>query len=180
MLLNFFRPGLVTGVFWDYWAQFACGVALFWRLCKLETRRARRIFDASFALAFVISIVIALRRGDLPPDPFRVSTFGLLSVCIAFSWLLLLARRYDDVIAASAPCRALAIAGQFSYSLYLVHQEMLYAIAPLEAALRLRAPLVDALVLAAVIGIAWIFHRMFERPFLNAETRPSLSPHLSF
>jgi peptidoglycan/LPS O-acetylase OafA/YrhL len=180
LLLNFARPGLVTGLFWDYWAQFACGVALFWRLCKLETGRGRRIFDASFALVFVICVAVALCRGDLPPEPFRVRTFGLLSVCIAFSGLLLLLRRYDGHIAVSAPGRVLAVVGQFSYSLYLVHQEMLRAIAPLEAGLAVPGPVMNALVLAAVMGIAWLFHRAFEKPFLNAETRPSLRPRLAF
>jgi peptidoglycan/LPS O-acetylase OafA/YrhL len=179
LLLNVARPRLVTGFFWDYWAQFACGVALFYRLCKLETPRARRVFDASFAVAFAVVVLIALRHGDLPPEPFRVRTFGLISVCVAFTWVLLIARRYDSAMAASPPGRALAVVGQFSYSLYLIHQEMLHAIAPLEAGLTVPRPAIDALVLAAVIGTAWLFHRAFEKPFLNAETRPSLRAELA-
>jgi peptidoglycan/LPS O-acetylase OafA/YrhL len=179
LLLNLARPGLVTGLFWDYWAQFACGVALFYRLCKLEGARARRIFDSAFLAAFVAVAAVALLHGDLPPTPFRVHTFGLLLVCVAFAGLLLIARRFDSRIAASAPARSLAVVGQFSYSLYLIHQEALHALAPIEAGLPLPAAALDVLVLGAVIGGAYLFHRVFEKPFLNPETRPSLQPQLA-
>jgi peptidoglycan/LPS O-acetylase OafA/YrhL len=46
---NFAHNGLVTGLFCDYWLQFACGIALYVRLCKLPAGRARRLFDVALA-----------------------------------------------------------------------------------------------------------------------------------
>jgi peptidoglycan/LPS O-acetylase OafA/YrhL len=167
--LNFARPGLVTGLFFDYWLQFACGVALYVRLCKLPSPRVRRWFDIGLLAALAVCAREAIRRGEISLDPHTFHFHGQLTFCVAFTCLLVVLRPFDQRMVRSLPGRALAGVGKFSYSLYLIHIPvvgMLYAVEK-----RLRPHIGDAgcdvIVVSTVLLASWVFYRLFERPFLN-------------
>lgn len=72
--------------------------------------------------------------------------------------------------------RPLVLLGSFSYSIYLLHDPLLalgihYA-RPLIVAAPLQAfPFVLATLLPVVLGLSWLFHLTFERPFLRSPHR---------
>ena len=72
--------------------------------------------------------------------------------------------------------RPLVLLGSFSYSIYLLHDPLLalgihYA-RPLIVAAPLQAfPFVLSTLLPVVLGLSWLFHLAFERPFLRSPNR---------
>lgn len=166
--LEFGKPGLVTGLFCDYWLQFACGVAVYVRLCKVEGRAARW-FDLGLLAALAICVREAARRGELTLNPHTFHFHGQLTICVAFAILLIVLRPFDEAIARSLPGRVFSGLGKFSYSLYLIHIPVVGLLYWAEKRWepRLGMPLVDTFMIAAVLLASWIFYRLFERPFLN-------------
>jgi peptidoglycan/LPS O-acetylase OafA/YrhL len=168
-VFNIVRPGMVTGLFCDYWLQFACGVALYIRLCKVPNPRAARWFDLALASAFGACVIEALRQNELSLDPHTFHYWGQLTICLGFAGLLVVVRPFDERLARTAVGRVFGGFGKFSYSLYLVHIPILGALNGLEKRLhpRIGGPATDVCVVAMVIFFSWVFYRLFERPFLN-------------
>jgi peptidoglycan/LPS O-acetylase OafA/YrhL len=176
--VNFARPGLVTGLFCDYWLQFACGVALFVRLCKMPTPRAARLFDVVLGSALAASVVVSLRHGELSLDPHAYHSYGQLTFCLAFAGLLLVLRPVDGWLAKTIPGRLFGGLGKFSYSLYLIHIPVVGALGFLEKRLEPRIGTVgcDLFIVTAVLGSSYCFYRLFERPFLNRPLSDQSAP----
>lgn len=66
----------------------------------------------------------------------------------------------------------LVFVGTFSYSIYLMHDPLLrvllnYVLFPLDKMKVLQYYMLISVGLAIIVGIAYIFHRLFERPFMN-------------
>jgi len=55
---NWVLPGLCYGLFIDFWAHFAVGAILFYRLCRIQSRPVRRVID----LCLIALAVDAHRR----------------------------------------------------------------------------------------------------------------------
>ncbi len=73
----------------------------------------------------------------------------------------------------------LVFLGTFSYSIYLVHDPLLrvvltYVLFPFEKMKILQWYLLIGPGIAMIVGVAYLFHRAFERPFMN--TPPQLRP----
>lgn len=160
------HPARVTGLLTDYWLQFCCGIVLYLRLCRVRDARVGRAIDGGLLAAAVGFLALGRLRGEHVLDFHVFAFFSQLGFCCGVAFALSLARPWDAVLSDSRLGRALRGLGAFSYSLYLVHHPIL--------GLTRRAhegwpePLVFALGLACSILAAYLFHRVFERPFLNA------------
>jgi peptidoglycan/LPS O-acetylase OafA/YrhL len=167
--INFARPGMVTGLFFDYWLQFGCGIALYIRLCKLPSVRARRLFDAGAAAALAWCVIASVRRHELTLDPHTYHFHAQLTFCVAFACLLIVLRPYDERLARSLVGKVFGGLGLFSYSLYLVHIPAISGLHFIEKRIapRIGAPATDVFIVSSVLLFSWGFYRVFERPFLN-------------
>jgi peptidoglycan/LPS O-acetylase OafA/YrhL len=167
-VFNWSRPGMVTGLFSDYWLQFACGIVLYARLCRVSARMAR-VLDVALVAALGFCGWESWRRGELGFDPHGYHFHGQLTICVAFACLLVVLRPTDSWFMNTAVGRAFGRLGQMSYSLYLIHIPLLglydWFTRRIEKHLGLAAA--DVFIVAAVLGTSWLFHRLFERPFLN-------------
>jgi peptidoglycan/LPS O-acetylase OafA/YrhL len=165
--VNYFRPGWITGLFFDYWLQFACGLLLHERLCLARTKARARLLDLVLILTLALIATDAYFRGQFHFVTDRYQFSGQLTVCLVFAVVLLLLRRFDAALKKTLPLRVLSGLGAMSYSLYLIHYPTAGC---LRSALLERwghVLLVDTVVLVTVVVMAYVFYRIFERPFLN-------------
>jgi len=176
--VNFARPGLVTGLFCDYWLQFACGVALFIRLCKMPTPRAALIFDVVLGAALALSAAVSLRHGELSFDPHAYHSYGQLTFCLAFAGLLVVLRPFDARLAKTLIGRSFGGLGKFSYSLYLIHIPVVGGLGFLEKRIERRVGMIgaDIFMVGSVLLSSYVFYRLFERPFLNKPLGDQTAP----
>ena len=176
-------PALCYGLFIEYWAMFAVGALVFYRLCRLQTAAQRRLVDMILVGLSLLSVSIRLRGVDrempvawidLILSPKRIA-WDDLAVSSAFALLLLLIRPLNDWYKGNRWCSLpLGSLGLISYSLYLVHQFNLTLVATAVAAAlhiaRVDNPpiaIVGPLQCAGHIAIACVFWYFCERPFLN-------------
>jgi peptidoglycan/LPS O-acetylase OafA/YrhL len=161
-------PGLVSGLFIDYWLQFCCGIVLYLRLCRVERRQVARRIDLGMSLALLVIVGVAWRRGELHFHWWVYQFYGQLAVCLAFTLALMVLRRWDEPLSRSPLGGLLGPIGAISYSLYLIHRPLLTALEPADLRLQPRwGGVWDVCVIAIVLAVSWLFHRLFERPFLN-------------
>lgn len=168
--------GWVTGLFIEYWVDFALGVMLFHVLCVEASRTLRRLFVGA-----VTMLVILCAGHILPWEPDtlqRERAFLDLGVTSAFTLLLYFMRPISATISRLRIWKPVAALGVISYSLYLVHQFNLTVVRTLAERLAPGAalPVRGALMVVAMIGIAAVFWYLCERPFLN---RPKGKPAAS-
>ena len=179
-VLNVLWPGRITGLFVDYWLQFFCGVLLFVRLCRVRSRTLARALDAFLVVVGGALAFSAYTRGEFPLLNDRVQFYGQLAVCVAYTLLLLGLRRFDSAAGKWPLVRILGFVGKFSYSLYLVHRPVLEALDPISHFIQQRFGWAasDVWVLSLVLLSAYVFYRVFEKPFLNQVLKPIPSPSL--
>jgi peptidoglycan/LPS O-acetylase OafA/YrhL len=157
------------GLFPEYWPHFALGVALYITLTRTTAAAGRVSFGV--VLLALAAISGAAASGSLPfaaPDRAREITV------LALTGLALLALRpLSGAIERHAAWRPVALLGTISYSLYLVHQFNLTAATTiggkLAGAIGLPA-LATTIAIGVQLGIATVFWRFCERPFLNPPT----------
>ncbi|WCT14900.1 acyltransferase family protein [Mucilaginibacter jinjuensis] len=80
--------------------------------------------------------------------------------------------------------KPLAWIGTFSYSLYLIHSPVLqllskYFLAPIEISTSTKSYLLIIIGTTSAIAIAYIFHVLFERPFMGLKNKPKIIPIIS-
>jgi peptidoglycan/LPS O-acetylase OafA/YrhL len=162
-----------TGLFCDYWLQFATGLILYYRLCVAQTVRARRILDVVTALLLALVVWVAYRGGELAFDSNLQQYYGQLAVCMAFAALLLVMRRWDHVITSNLVGKLLCRFGAISYSLYLVHYPFIkltwHIHERIEGAINERSA--DLIIILAIVGVSYLFYLAFEKPFVNRNRR---------
>lgn len=168
---NFTHLRLVYGFFLDYWALFAIGALLFYRLCRMRALRLRRATDLWFITFAVGFGLLAYYR----PQDTGYSRPMYLEFCIAstFALLLIVTRPFNDAFKNARIGRALMALGLISYSLYLIQQFNLILIGTIATKiLPSGAPtlLYEATQMAGHISLAAIFWYFCERPFLNRRT----------
>jgi peptidoglycan/LPS O-acetylase OafA/YrhL len=170
LLLSVRVQPLLTGLFVDYWLQFAAGLWVYVRLCVLEDPRARLASDLLTTVALLGVYRYARGIGELRFDPNQLQAWGQLTVCIVFACVLMLLRPLDGFLVRSPVGRLLTPLGTISYSLYLVHTPTLVVMNEAYPHLvRAFTPQgADVVVIAIVLGVAYGFYRLFERPFLNS------------
>lgn len=172
LALNAWHPRTFTGLFFDYWIEFAVGIAVYVRLCMPRSKRANHLFDAIFASAIVVAFALAARRGELVFDANKRQMVGQLAFCVAYGGLLIAVRPADDWVGRSNWSRPLMWLGTFSYSLYLIHYPLISAAKDFTASVPpAHEMVVLPLIGAAILAVSYGFHRLFEEPFLNSRER---------
>jgi len=168
------HPTRVTGLLTDYWLQFSCGIVLYLRLCRVRTPGLGRAIDLALGIAAPAFYALGRLRGEHIFESHGLAFLSQLGFCCGVAFVLSLLRTWDEGLSSTPPIRALRTVGAFSYSLYLVHQPVL------GVTLRLHQGLPQALVsglgVAYSISAAYLFHRIFERPFLNEPLAPQPAP----
>jgi peptidoglycan/LPS O-acetylase OafA/YrhL len=167
--LNFARPGQVSGLFCDYWLQFVCGAALYYRLCRVPSARAARRLDLVLAATLGLCLIESYRRGELALDPHAYHFYGQLTICVAFACLLIVLRPVDNQLMRTPVGRLFGALGRFSYSLYLIHIPLMGVLDWFDKRIAPRWGTVaaDLFVVSSVLLLSWVFYRLFEKPFLN-------------
>ncbi|HEX2972581.1 MAG TPA: acyltransferase [Tepidisphaeraceae bacterium] len=155
------------GFFIEYWFHFGVGCVVFYRLCCMESRLARRVTDLGLCVGVLTFGYLAW--ANRVTSPTMTGVFRELTAVCTFAIVLVLARPLNDRFKASWVGWALMGLGTVSYSLYLIHQFNLNLI---HGMVRLAIPdRFPALSIAAQvvghIGLASIFWFFCERPFLN-------------
>ena len=160
------------GFFFDgRWLDFAAGVWVYYRL-RYVRWPVGHILDAGLIGIVALAVVAQL----------KVRTFWGWSTIIAwaFAALLCFLHRWDVPMARSRVLRPICFCGIMCYSLYLTHWPLTKALSHLLYLGGVRGAVPTALVtvplcLAASVGLAWCFHRLVERRFLNT---PAVMPHV--
>jgi peptidoglycan/LPS O-acetylase OafA/YrhL len=106
-----------------------------------------------------------------------VALDGLVGI-VALSLLVLSSRSEDSAVRRFFSWTPLAVIGGFSYSLYLIHAPLLqlfwqFFLRPLGVGFEARFVLIVLLGMPSIVGAAWLFYRVFEKPFIAA---PSPAP----
>jgi peptidoglycan/LPS O-acetylase OafA/YrhL len=166
-----YLPAL-DGFFFDgRWLEFAPGVLLYYRIHH-ASGRMKSLADVTFCVA---PVLLGMARW-WDPDVYREGYV----VAWAFVALLRILYRWDLPIASSRLLRPGCFCGLMCYSLYLTHwplcracsyQLYLAGVRGFWPSLLVTIPLC----LALCVGLAWAFHVLVERRFLNT---PAMMAHL--
>ena len=167
LLWNVLRPYYSHGIFIEYWLHFGVGLLLFYRLCRMKQRFARRFFDASLVVLALCSAYVAW---FVQPDWYYKRPLGMELFTVAvFGLLLVLLRPLDERFGSLFVGRLLKGLGAISYSLYLIHQcniRLVEAVAARLLPANWEWPSM-LLQLALHVLLAVPFYFICERPFLN-------------
>jgi peptidoglycan/LPS O-acetylase OafA/YrhL len=174
-------PSICYGVFIEYWALFAIGTLVFYRLCRLESKAARRAVDVGLVMMMLGAGFVqwsGLCEGwkGLTPDDGPRTVYAELAVGSAFALLLIGLRRASPWIAQQWWRQPLAALGQITFSLYLIHQFNLVLVMTAARKLLALVPgeepvlVVWAVQIAIHIALAAVFWYACERPFLGKRT----------
>ena len=158
------------GAFFDgRWLEFAAGLLLYYQV-NYATRSQAWCISGLYVLGIVWAAWEPARLGEFYANSaqFRLTAFvaGLTLACL---------HPWDKAIATAAIGRALAWCGRMCYSFYLVHWPVTKATSHLLFSCGLTSPsstlciTIPVGVLASVL-VAWPFHVLVERQFLNTRT----------
>lgn len=158
------------GLFCDYWLIFLFGGLVYYRI--LAARREQLWIDLSLAGVLLFSAIAAPWDGVRP----RIREVGMgAGFALLFIYLRPLDEQYDRT---RIGCW-LARLGWISYSLYLIHQcNVNIADAVAARCLPARVSLAGnyTIQLLVHILIAAVFWKIFERPFMNLPSKPTVKP----
>ncbi len=153
----------------NLWYQFGIGALVY----MLITHPQERLFRACFVAAvFLASLFACLHPGahSIGHPSSRIETV----FCVAFAVLLLGLHRFDATLAQKRAVKVFEWLGAFSYSLYLSH----FFVIPIPQQLAKRMGFqggtywVSFLAqIIVAIGFAYLFHIVFERPFLSPKAK---------
>jgi len=185
LVWNAASPDRVFGLFIEYWAPFACGCLVFYRLCELPraggenatraTRLASRCIDVSLVGLASAGGWWLYERGGVPaplPNGHELrSVPAELLVSSLMAIALILVRRWDTRISGTLVFKPFRWLGKITFSLYLVHQFNLQ-LASKAAGAVLGVGNVDTVAgytlrVCVLVAIGTGFWFCCERPFLN-------------
>jgi peptidoglycan/LPS O-acetylase OafA/YrhL len=153
------------------WPQFGLGVLVYDMLSR-PGERAPRLWAAAI---FLLLTVFVLTRDTYLPDAFAPSRLTFATTGI-FAGFLLLAYRYDSRWSELRFVRLLGVVGLYSYSLYLTHMLTIRVVNQGVKLLHIPATLhylVFAAAVAASLGAAYLFYRLFEKPIAERKKTPA-------
>ncbi len=165
------------------WLLFAAGILVYQRLnylkgtqailanCVLAAGILYGLFEYKIGKSIIGNSIDAAGKDR----GYYVQHFGeYLIVAHAFALALVVCRRWDEAIVRSSVARPLLFCGKLSYSIYLTHYLPVIAIA---SVLNSKEGVHDdgrvvlitlPISLLVMLPIAWAFHILIERRFLNA------------
>jgi peptidoglycan/LPS O-acetylase OafA/YrhL len=165
MVLNLGWPALaVRGFFIEYWAHFGLGAALYFLLCGGSRQWATGSAALVLLLGFIIWRSLEIQSGQFVESQ-RV--FGEYVVSIGTVLTLLLLRPHDAVVARQWFWRPISAIGAISYSLYLIHQFNLTAVAKVAS---LMIP--STISVSANLGLQFFLHLLVATVFWSCCERP--------
>ncbi len=170
-------PFDIAEIFPSRWLEFVMGMLVAMQLRRAGTGgvpRYREAFDLAGTCA-VFVVASYYLYGPLENAPYAHKDL-LFSVCWAM--VVYLTCREGSVVSAVFSWRPLVWLGTISYSVYLLHFPIIFALAPpvnaLHAESYAQLMILAAISLPAVIGCSAVFYHYVERPFLNtAPAAPS-------
>ena len=140
------------------------------------SRRFLTLADGAL-IAGILVLMLAGRHQGLV-EVFKAALSGF-----AFFALLLLASRPGSLLNRWLSSRVMVTLGVFSYSVYLIHQPLALAIGNLTAGWGLsnleNAAFGLLVMVPGLLGLGYLFHLAFERPFLSAHARRETRQELS-
>jgi peptidoglycan/LPS O-acetylase OafA/YrhL len=204
LVWNAVFPTISYGFFIEYWALFAFGVLVFYRLCRVRNAAWRRGVDIGLALVVCVSVYLRWFAGlkwpqsSGPDDEIRV-VYQELALAAGFALLLIAMRSVSMWISERKLFLPLAALGHITFSLYLIHQFNLVLMQTI--AYKVIKPLCHLPEPRYTIGVGWDWHGIWlwvwyavqiaghialasvfwyfcERPFLNRPltARPPSAP----
>jgi peptidoglycan/LPS O-acetylase OafA/YrhL len=155
------------GFFFDgQWIFFAVGVLVYYVI------NYARGWRAMFLVLTLIAGVIWSLFDPSKLREFHSNTAQATLVAFGFGLCLLALHRHDRQIAENRMVYPIALCGTMCYSLYLVHWPIVKGLSHGLRLLGLTTPAATLLVvvpvcLSASVLVAWVFHQLVERHFLN-------------
>lgn len=161
----------VRGLYPDYYVLFVMGFAS----CLLVKNPTRIVNAIPWGALSLISIAVFILLCNRFPDAWvgrRHQWAGLLLGVAACTLFLAMGTQRAKIVTSILSSRTLVMVGGFSYSLYLIHAQVLqlfwkYVVIPKN--MPSEEQLLWGWLLACPISIicAWLFSLVFEKPFLN-------------
>ena len=154
--------------------EFALGMFTAMLIARSYAQQKRLLMPTDFLMP---TIVVALAMTDKSSGYFHTMTdamFGLL-----FAALILAGSRPDTFLNRALSSRAMVFLGLFSYSVYLIHLPLVMALGAVVQRRHLSNVQVIAfqflLVIPLMLALGYVFHLLFERPFMTPPRRRSSS-----
>ena len=175
---NVVSPAVCYGFFLEFWAHFAAGAIVFFRLCRLRTRTMRSIADAALVALLLAGVTRTIWTGDVMHE--RKLAIEWIVVA-GFSLVLIGLRPLDEAFRRIRVWQAFSLVGLISFSLYLIHQCNLHVTSAIAAklfpfpnfAVVGGVSLVRVVIILALhLGLASLFWYFCERPFVNRTSVP--------
>ena len=159
------------GMMWDgRWILFAAGMAVYYAINYADAR-GRRLILAGLVAGVAYG---AARRLDLVPEMWAYPALNRSEAFVAFLFAagMLLLHRHDERISRWRILRPFMFLGKSSYSLYLVHLPVVFAIAHALFLAGLTSSAQTVLItvpicMAAAILCGWLFYIGVERRFIS-------------
>ena len=156
----------VAGFFFDgRWLMFAAGVLVFY-VIKIAgptaPKKAMMLLGAAFV---VVAIWAAWRR-------FKLNAATELAFAFAFAFALIPLFRHDVKMAGSKLLRPVTFCGTMCYSVYLIHLPVVKGVTQFFYRMGVTREwptlaITIPVTIIVTVGIAWIFHLLVERRFMN-------------
>lgn len=167
------------GMMWDgRWLLFAAGIAVYYAV-NYARPRGRRMMAAGLVAGVVYGI--ARRFGMLHPAiEFASLSHSEALAAFAFAVLMLALHPHDGVLCRRRILRPFLFLGKISYSIYLVHLPIVFAIAHALYLSGVKTPAQTVLItlplcLAAAILCGWLFYLAVESRFTGAPAKKKIS-----
>jgi len=168
------------GMMWDgRWILFATGIAVYYAINYADAR-GRRLILAGLAAGTAYGLA---RRLNLLPEMWSYPALNRSEAFVAFSFAvaMMLLHPHDKTLCSWRILRPLLFLGRSSYSIYLVHLPIVFAIAHALFLGGLKTPAPTILItvpicMAAAILCGWLFYATIERRFISyRKESPSLA-----
>ena len=150
--------------------EFALGMFTAMLVSRQHAAKKWLLVPADFVVLGVVLAVSVLQRHGGDFQPLDDAKWGLL-----FAALILGASRTNSVLHRVLSGPLIVRLGIFSYSVYLVHLPLIFALAALTQRRHFSntADVLFYVLLVAplMLGVGYVFHLLFEKPFMSAPAR---------
>jgi peptidoglycan/LPS O-acetylase OafA/YrhL len=163
-------------VFVGLFALGMLGAALSFSEAPALARLRERVPWTLLGIAASAAIVVLIWRWSFVEYVFNVEYADFLGGVATLAFLVAASRAGPSSLRSILSVRALALLGTFSFSIYLVHLPLLqvewqYAVDRMGLSDPMGFLVLATAGTAGIVGIAYLFHLAFERPFMSSRQR---------